>query len=52
MAHDRSFTKAAAKLGTSQSAPSQTIRQLEARLGVHLLTGTTRGVSLTKAANA
>jgi DNA-binding transcriptional LysR family regulator len=51
-AHDRSFTKAAARLGISQSALSQTIRQLEARLGVRLLTCTTRGVSLTKAANA
>jgi DNA-binding transcriptional LysR family regulator len=35
---ERSFTKAAAKLGVSQSALSQTIRQLEARLGVRLLT--------------
>src|SRR6266581_889079 len=47
--HERSFTKAAAKLGLSQSALSQTIRQLEARLGVRLLTRTTRSVSPTEA---
>ncbi|HZF34667.1 MAG TPA: LysR family transcriptional regulator [Candidatus Angelobacter sp.] len=47
--HERSFTKAAAKLGVSQSALSQTIRQLEVRLGVRLLTRTTRSVSLTEA---
>src|SRR3979490_30591 len=46
---ERSFTKAAAKLGVSQSALSQTIRQLEARLGVRLLTRTTRSVSATEA---
>src|SRR6266853_2450679 len=46
---ERSFTKAAVKLGVSQSALSQTIRQLEARLGVRLLTRTTRSVSLTEA---
>jgi len=45
----RSFTKAAAKLGVSQSALSQTVRQLEARLGVPLLTRTTRSVALTEA---
>ena len=45
----KSFTKAAAKLGLSQSALSQTIRQLEARMGVRLLTRTTRSVSLTEA---
>jgi DNA-binding transcriptional LysR family regulator len=44
-----SFTKAAAKLGVSQSALSQTIRQLEARLGVRLLTRTTRSVAPTEA---
>ena len=46
---ERSFTKAAAKLGVSQSALSQTIRQLEVRLGVRLLTRTTRSVSPTEA---
>jgi DNA-binding transcriptional LysR family regulator len=46
---ERSFTKAAAKLGVSQSALSQTIRQLEMRLGVRLLTRTTRSVSPTEA---
>jgi DNA-binding transcriptional LysR family regulator len=45
---ERSFTKAAAKLGVSQSPLSQTIRQLEARLGVRLLTRT-RSVSPTEA---
>lgn len=49
VADERSFTKAAARLGVSQSALSQTIRQLEARLGVRLLTRTTRSVSLTEA---
>jgi len=44
-----SFTKAAAKIGVSQSALSQTIRGLEARLGVRLLTRTTRSVSTTEA---
>lgn len=46
---ERSFTKAAAKLGVSQSALSQTIRQLETRLGARLLTRTTRSVSPTEA---
>jgi DNA-binding transcriptional LysR family regulator len=46
---ERSFTKAAAKLGVSQSALSHTIRQLEERLGVRLLTRTTRSVSPTEA---
>jgi len=49
VARERSFTKAAAKLGVSQSALSQTIRQLETRLGVRLLTRTTRSVSPTEA---
>ena len=46
---ERSFTKAAAKLGVSQSALSHTIRELESRVGVRLLTRTTRGVSPTEA---
>jgi len=46
---ERSFTKAAAKLGVSQSALSHTMRELEARLGVRLLTRTTRSVSPTAA---
>jgi DNA-binding transcriptional LysR family regulator len=49
VAQERSFTRAAAKLGVSQSALSQTISQLEVRLGVRLLTRTTRSVSLTEA---
>src|SRR5215831_12075898 len=49
VARERSFTKAAAKLGVSQSALSHTVRGLEARLGVRLLTRTTRSVSPTEA---
>ena len=49
VARERSFTKAAAKLGVSQSALSYTIRGMEARLGVRLLTRTTRSVSPTAA---
>ena len=49
VARERSFTKAAAKLGVSQSALSHTIRELEARLGVRLLTRTTRSVAPTEA---
>lgn len=49
VARERSFTKAAAKLGVSQSALSHTIRELEGRLGVRLLTRTTRSVSPTQA---
>jgi DNA-binding transcriptional LysR family regulator len=49
VARERSFTRAAAKVGVSQSALSHTIRQLEARLGVRLLTRTTRAVSATEA---
>lgn len=49
VARERSFTRAAARMGVSQSALSHTIRQLEARLGVRLLTRTTRAVSPTEA---
>ena len=49
VAREQSFTKAAAKFGVSQSALSYTIRTMEARLGVRLLTRTTRSVSLTEA---
>src|SRR5713226_1650040 len=49
VARERSFTKAAAKLGVSQSALSHTIRGLEARLGIRLLTRTTRSVAPTEA---
>jgi DNA-binding transcriptional LysR family regulator len=49
VAREESFTKAAVRLGVSQSALSQTIRGLEARLGMRLLTRTTRRVSPTAA---
>ncbi len=49
VAEHRSFTRAAAKLGVSQSALSHTIRSLEERLGVRLLTRTTRSVTPTEA---
>ncbi len=49
VARERSFTKAAAKLGVSQSALSHTIKELEERLGVRLLSRTTRSVSPTEA---
>jgi DNA-binding transcriptional LysR family regulator len=49
VAKEGSFTRAAAKLGVSQSALSHTIRGLEARLGLRLLTRTTRSVSPTEA---
>ena len=49
VARDRSFTKSAAKLGVSRSALSHTLRGLEARLGLRLLTRTTRSVSPTVA---
>jgi DNA-binding transcriptional LysR family regulator len=49
VARERSFTKAAAKLGVSQSALSQTMRSLEARVGLRLLTRTTRSVAPTEA---
>jgi DNA-binding transcriptional LysR family regulator len=49
VARERSFTRAAAQLGVSQSALSQTLRSLEARLGLRLLTRTTRSVAPTEA---
>jgi DNA-binding transcriptional LysR family regulator len=49
VARERSFTKAAAKLGVSQSALSHTIRELEERRGLRLLTRTTRSVVPTDA---
>lgn len=49
IAREGSFTRAAAQLGVSQSALSHTMRALEARLGVRLLTRTTRSVSPTEA---
>jgi DNA-binding transcriptional LysR family regulator len=49
VAREGSFTRAAAQLGVSQSALSQTIRALEERLGLRLLTRTTRRVAPTDA---
>lgn len=49
VAREGSFTRAAAQLGVSQSALSQAIRGLEERLGLRLLTRTTRSVSVTEA---
>src|SRR3954454_7484949 len=49
VARERSFTRAAVKLGMTQSALSHTIRALESRLGIRLLTRTTRSVSPTEA---
>jgi DNA-binding transcriptional LysR family regulator len=49
VAEERSFTKAAAKLGVAQSTLSHTIKQLEARMGIRLLTRTTRNVATTVA---
>src|SRR5919205_3884858 len=49
VARERSFTRAAAQLGVSPSALSHTIRGLEERLGVRLLTRTTRSVAPTEA---
>jgi DNA-binding transcriptional LysR family regulator len=49
VAEEESFTRAAAKLGTSQSSLSRTIRRLEERLGLQLLTRTTRKVAPTEA---
>jgi DNA-binding transcriptional LysR family regulator len=49
VARERSFTRAAAQLGVSQSALSHTMRGLEERLGIRLLARTTRGVTPTEA---
>src|SRR5207248_9660023 len=49
VARERSFTRAAAKLGMTQSALSQIIRSLEERIGVRLLNRTTRSVTPTQA---
>ncbi len=49
VAREKSFTRAAAQLGVSQSALSHTVRALEERLGVRLLTRTTRSVAPTEA---
>ncbi|MBO1040959.1 LysR family transcriptional regulator [Brucella pituitosa] len=49
VAEERSFTKAAARIGVAQSTLSHTIKQLEARMGIRLLTRTTRNVATTTA---
>lgn len=49
VARERSFTRAAVQMGVSQSALSHTVRNLEERLGLRLLTRTTRSVSPTEA---
>ncbi|HEY0624696.1 LysR family transcriptional regulator [Sphingomonas sp.] len=49
VAEERSFTRAAAKLGVAQSTLSHTIKQLEARIGIRLLARTTRNVATTEA---
>ena len=49
VAEERSFTKAAARIGVAQSTLSHAIRQLETRMGIRLLTRTTRSVALTTA---
>jgi DNA-binding transcriptional LysR family regulator len=52
VAEERSFTRAASRLGVSQSALSHTVRALEKRLGLQLLARTTRSVSPTPAGSA
>ena len=49
VAEERSFTRAAARIGVAQSTLSHTIKQLEAQMGIRLLTRTTRNVALTEA---
>jgi DNA-binding transcriptional LysR family regulator len=49
VAEERNFTKAAAKLGIAQSTLSHTIKRLETRMGIRLLTRTTRNVAPTEA---
>jgi DNA-binding transcriptional LysR family regulator len=49
VARERNFTRAAAQMGVSQSALSRTVKALEERMGLRLLTRTTRSVSLTEA---
>lgn len=49
VAEERSFTKAAARLGVAQSTLSHAIKQLEAGMGIRLLTRTTRNVATTVA---
>ena len=50
VAEERSFTRAAARLGVAQSTLSHSIKQLEAQIGIRLLTRTTRNVALTEIA--
>src|SRR5579859_7760404 len=52
VAEERSFTRAAARLGVSQSALSHSMKALEKRLGLQLLARTTRSVSPTAAGSA
>ena len=49
LAEERSFTRAAARIGVAQSTLSHAIKQLETRMGIRLLTRTTRSVSTTSA---
>ena len=49
IASERSFTRAAKRLGITQSALSQTMKRLEGQLGFRLLVGTTRSVAPTEA---
>ncbi|RUV54777.1 LysR family transcriptional regulator, partial [Mesorhizobium sp. M5C.F.Ca.IN.020.14.1.1] len=49
VAEEKSFTRAAAKLGITQSTLSHTIKRLETRMGIRLLTRTTRSVATTEA---